>query len=235
MAAHIKSKERVANHGEVFTPEWIVNAMLDLVKQETERIESRFLEPACGTGNFLIEILRRKLAIVDRRYRRSRVEWERNGVLAVSSLYGIELLEDNCQECRDRLFGLFDEAYTARFKTRARDDWRNSIRFLLRRNIIWGDALALKTVQEPAGPIVFSQWSPVNGSLIKRKDFVFEELLRGPDDAGFAPVQASLFGDGQLSLAQALVSDRGEPVYLPRALREFPPVHYLEIGCAFAD
>lgn len=84
MSPQIKSKEPVANHGEVFTPEWMVNDMLDLVKQETERIESRFLEPAFGTGNFLIEILRRKLGVVDRLYRSSRGEWERNAVLAVS-------------------------------------------------------------------------------------------------------------------------------------------------------
>ena len=87
----LKSKNRVADHGEVFTAEREVNAMLDLVKQETERIDSRFLEPACGTGNFLVEVLRRKLAVVDKNYKKSQLDYERYAVLAVSSLYGIDL------------------------------------------------------------------------------------------------------------------------------------------------
>ena len=82
MDKQVISRQRVADHGEVLTGKREVNAMLDLVKQETERIESRFLEPACGTGNFLVEILRRKLSLVDSRYRRSQLEWERNAVLA---------------------------------------------------------------------------------------------------------------------------------------------------------
>ena len=73
----VKSKKRVADHGEVFTAEREVNAMLDLVKQETERIDSRFLEPACGDGNFLTEVLKRKLIVVENRYRKSQLEFER--------------------------------------------------------------------------------------------------------------------------------------------------------------
>ena len=96
----VRSRQRVADHGEVFTGEREVNAMLDLVEQETERIDSRFLEPACGTGNFLAEILRRKLRVVAARYRRGRLDYERYGVLAVSSIYGIDILEDNVIACR---------------------------------------------------------------------------------------------------------------------------------------
>ncbi|WP_200865514.1 DNA methyltransferase [Thermosynechococcus sp. NK55a] len=120
MNPQIKSKQRIADYGEVLTPRPIVNAMLDLVKQETERIDSRFLEPACGTGNFLTEILKRKLKIVEKRYGKSQLEYERYAVLAVSSLYGIEILEDNAQECRQRLFAVFDEAYTRLFKEKPR-------------------------------------------------------------------------------------------------------------------
>lgn len=79
MEKQIKSKKRVADHGEVFTAEREVNAMLDLVKQETERVDSRFLEPACGDGNFLAEILRRKLKEVRRKYKRSPFDYEKNG------------------------------------------------------------------------------------------------------------------------------------------------------------
>ena len=98
----IKSKDRVANHGEVFTNIREVNAMLDLVKDETHRIDSRFLEPACGTGNFLIEVLRRKLEVVESRYKKSKIEFERYSILALSSIYGIDILEDNLKECKTR-------------------------------------------------------------------------------------------------------------------------------------
>jgi hypothetical protein len=106
----IISKQRVSDHGEVLTGSREVGAMLDMVRQETERIESRFLEPACGDGNFLSEILSRKLAVVGRRYSKSQLEYERYAVLAVSSVYGIDILQDNVQKCRERLGGIFQDA-----------------------------------------------------------------------------------------------------------------------------
>ena len=113
METQVNSKKRVADHGEVYTAPREVNAMLDLVKTETERIDSRFLEPACGNGNFLAEILTRKLGIVEKRYAKSQLEYERYAVLAVSSIYGIDILQDNVQECRHRLFGIFDAKLSA--------------------------------------------------------------------------------------------------------------------------
>nr|WP_322815669.1 DNA methyltransferase [Chloroflexus sp.] len=97
---YVKSKQRVADHGEVFTPAWLVEAMLDLVKDETERIDSRFLKPACGSGNFLVAILRRKLAAVEIKYGKSRFERQHYALLALMCCYGIELLADNIAECR---------------------------------------------------------------------------------------------------------------------------------------
>lgn len=111
VAQQVKSKERVADHGEVFTNEREVNAMLDMVKQETERIDSRFLEPACGDGNFLAEILRRKLAIVKQRYSKSMSEYEKYCFVAVASIYGVELLQDNATDCRSRLFDIVKGEY----------------------------------------------------------------------------------------------------------------------------
>lgn len=137
----VKSKKRVADHGEVFTNEREVNAMLDLVKHETERIDSRFLEPACGNGNFLAEVLRRKLKVVDQRYGNNQMDWERYAVIAVSSIYGVDILEDNAKECRERLYTIFDDFYTAFFKDKCKEECRRSIRFLFDRNILWGDAL----------------------------------------------------------------------------------------------
>src|SRR5215831_7204521 len=120
MQATVVSKLRVVDHGEVLTGKREVNAMLDLVKQETERIDSRFLEPACGNGNFLAEILERKLCVVERRYRKSQLEYERNAVVAVSSLYGIDILKDNVVECRQRLLGIFAQTYTRIFKSKTK-------------------------------------------------------------------------------------------------------------------
>ena len=114
----VRSKSRVAAHGEVFTAQREVKAMCDLVKTETERIESRFLEPACGNGNFLAEVLSRKLAVVKKRYGKSTFDYQRYSVQAVMSLYGVELLPDNAAECRERLFALWEEAYTAAVKGR---------------------------------------------------------------------------------------------------------------------
>src|SRR6186713_204141 len=121
---YVKSKERVADHGEVFTPPWLVEAMLDLVKAETERIDSRFLEPACGSGNFLVPVLRRKLAAVERKFGRSDFEKQHYALLALMCIYGVELLSDNIAECRANLLEILanylslqesDELYRAAY------------------------------------------------------------------------------------------------------------------------
>lgn len=213
MEAQVKSKQRVADHGEVLTGKREVNAMLDLVKSETERIDSRFLEPACGTGNFLAEILERKLRVVETRYRKSQLDFERNAILAVSSIYGMDILEDNVQQCRQRLFGIFDLNYLRLFKNKTNDNCRESVRFILERNIIHGDALSLKTVGDNPMPIVFSEWSPVNGSMLKRRDFTFHSLLE----------HASM-------KELPLFSDLGDDVFIPTPEKEYPLVHFLEVA-----
>ncbi|BCX13114.1 MAG: type III restriction endonuclease subunit M [Thermosynechococcus sp.] len=225
MDPQIKSKQRIADYGEVLTPPHIVSAMLDLVKPETERIDSRFLEPACGTGNFLTEILERKLRVVEKRYGKSQLEYERYAVLAVSSLYGIDILADNVEECRQRLFEAFDAAYTRLFGEKAKAQCREAVHFILRRNIIHGDALSLQTVTDPPQPIVFSEWSLVNGSLLKRRDFAFQELLRSTEETG-----PSLF-----DMKQSFRSDIGETVFIPEPVREYPPVHFLKVAHAYDE
>ena len=209
----IISKKRVADHGEVLTGKREVNAMLNLVKQETERIESRFLEPACGNGNFLAVILERKLAVVEKRYGKSQLDFERYGVLAVSSLYGIDILSDNVSQCRERLFDIFDGIYERLFPDTSKAGCRDAVRFILARNIIWGNALDLKTCNEPRVPIVFSEWSPVNGSMLKRRDFTFHGLLEH---------------EGMKELP--LFSDLGDDVFIPTPVKEYPPVHFMEVA-----
>ena len=157
MESQVISKQRVSDHGEVFTSKREVNAMLDLVKQETERIDSKFLEPACGNGNFLTEILERKLRVVESKYGKSQLEYERHAVIAVASIYGIDKQEDNVIECRQRLFEIFDNKYSERFKSKAKDECRDAVKYILERNIVHGDAIRLLTVDKAPRPIIFSE------------------------------------------------------------------------------
>ena len=208
----IISKRRVTDHGEVFTAEREVNAMLDLVKQETERIESRFLEPACGDGNFLSKILIRKLKIVKSRYGKSQKELDKYSLVAITSIYGIELLEDNVKKCRERLFGIYLEWYNVVSLAKQNDKLLNCVKFVLSKNIVHGDALTLKTVEENEKPIIFSEWS-FTQSKVKRRGFSFDELLKN-----------------QAIRDTPLFSDLGDDVFLPETVEEFPLVHYLELA-----
>lgn len=187
----IKSRERVAAHGEVFTSEREVNAMLDLVRPETERLDSRFLEPACGDGNFLIEILRRKLAICESRVREKKytqLQYEQNAVLAVSSIYGIELLADNAVACRARLYDYFCQQYTALFGTSCKPAVQQAVQFLLSKNIIHGDALTYHRADNPDEWIIVSEWSFIGQGMVNRRDYEFSYLVG--DSA-----EADLFSD----------------------------------------
>lgn len=214
MSQQVKSKKRVADHGEVFTAEREVNAMLDLVKQETERIDSRFLEPACGDGNFLAEILRRKLAVVKRQYGKNPSDYEKYAVLAVTSIYGVDILQDNVDNCQERLFGIWDEAYKATCKQEVSEECREAVKFILQRNILCGDALTLKTTN--GKPIIFSEWSLVSGPLLKRRDFRLDEMLDGHTE------QMTIFMDGW-------EYDPEVQAYIPTPIKEFPPTNYKRV------
>ena len=188
MIKQIKSKARVADHGEVFTAKREVDAMLDLVKQETERVDSRFLEPACGDGNFVAGILRRKLvaakkrAIPPRKKKPLPLEFEKQSVIAVASIYGVDLMMDNVNACRRRLYDIWNDEYEAICKNEADDECREAVKFILRRNIVCGNALTLMCVddqqQDMKKPVVFSEWTlPFNDTRIQRKDYTFAELM----------------------------------------------------------
>lgn len=215
----VVSKDRVSNFGEVYTGQREVKAMLDLVKHETERIDSRFLEPACGDGNFLAEILERKLDRVEKRYKRSQSEFEKYSVLAVSSIYGVEIQEDNVQKCKYRLFGIFDYRYSRLYK-RGQNRVREAVRFILDRNIVWGDALELKTCGPKTSPIIFSQWAPVGGSKFKRTDYAFHDLS-APDLSENECLFASQSG--------VTTKDTGEKGFIPESIQEYSPMPYWEL------
>ena len=166
----IKSKQRVADHGEVFTPAWIVEAMLDLVKGETERIDSRFLEPACGSGNFLTHVLRRKLAAVELKYSQSDFEKRHYALLGMMCIYGIELLPDNITECRANLLDIFAE-YLGLDEA---DDFYRAANFVLSLNLVHGDALTMKA--SDGKPIMFTEWGYLGKGKFQRRDFRFDVL-----------------------------------------------------------
>ena len=212
----IKSKERVAEHGEVFTSEREVNAMLDLVKDETERIESRFLEPACGDGNFLIEILRRKLAVVKRQYGRSRSDYEKYSILALSSIYGVDIMEDNAAECRKRLFDEWNQAYSKQCGSEANDECREAARYILEHNILCGDALTM--LRNDGAPIIFAQWDLISGNKMKRRDYRLDQMMRGTEEQTFM----EMFLDGW-------EFDEETNAWIPSPIAEYPLINYWEV------
>jgi hypothetical protein len=168
----IKSKRRVADHGEVLTPRWLVEKMLDLVKGETERIDSRFLEPACGSGNFLVPVLQRKLAAVEQRYGRSDFERRHYGLLAVMCTYGIELLADNIAECRANML----EVFANYLNSNELDEFYLAACYVLSQNIVNGDALTMRT--HDGEPIRFAEWGYLGKGKFQRRDFRFDALVQ---------------------------------------------------------
>ena len=226
--SQIKSRQRVADHGEVFTNPREVNAMLDLVRDESFRLDSRFLEPACGDGNFLIEILRRKLSLLQDL--KSPTDWEFQSLIAVGSCYGIDILPDNAEACRTRLETYVLSQHPASERLNARsagntiqakrsvvtqrsvvdeNPYLLSLRYMLRKNIVCGDALTYRTADDK--PIVFCEWTPIAGSMqFSRRDFQFDFLVTQSH-------QYSLF------------DEQGEAQSFDEPVRSYPPVHYTQL------
>lgn len=182
----VKSKQRVADHGEVFTPAWMVEAMLDLVKEETERIDSRFLEPACGSGNFLVQILRRKLAAVELKYGNSNFEKRHYALLALMCMYGIELLADNIAECRANVLEILAEY----LQLEDSDDIYRAAFYVLSQNLVHGDAVTMRTSGDE--PIAFAEWGYVGRGKFQRRDFRLDVLTHMSTFMARNPLFASL-------------------------------------------
>ena len=224
----IKSRQRVADHGEVFTSEREVKAMCDLVEQECDRIDSRFLEPACGDGNFLAEVLARKLAIVKKRYGKNPFDYERYSLLAVSSIYGVELLQDNVDTCIERLFKQWETDYKATCKSLCNDQTKESVRYILSKNILCGNALTMMCVddnqQDTNMPIIFPEWSLVTSAMFKRRDFRLDVLLK----ANEKPENSRQLNwiEDEDSIYNYLDRNPVTGEYMPKPLREFEPIHY---------
>ncbi|MDY0087500.1 MAG: SAM-dependent DNA methyltransferase [Coriobacteriia bacterium] len=206
---YVKSRQRVADHGEVFTPVWMVDAMLDLVQGETERIDSRFLEPACGSGNFLVPILQRKLVAVEFKFGKSEFQKRHFALLALMCCYGIELLEDNIAECRANML----EVLADYLKLEESDDLHRAASFVLSLNLVHGDALTMRTSDDQA--ITFAEWGYLGKGRFQRRDFRLDTLTQ----------VAALHAEGSL-FSQLEKHEIFTPIktYLPMTVRELAEV-----------
>ncbi len=203
-----KSKQRVADHGEVFTPAWMVEAMLDLVKEESERIDSRFLEPACGSGNFLVRVLQRKLAAVELKFGRSEFEKRQYALLGLMCTYGIELLPDNIVECRANMLEVFAEY----LNLDERDDFYQAAFYVLSQNLVHGDALTM--LMHDGQPITFAEWGYLGKGKFQRRDFRLEALTQ----------MSSFSQEGSL-----FASLGKHEIFTP--IKEYPPMTARELAC----
>jgi hypothetical protein len=206
----IKDKSRVSNFGEVLTSKREVLDMLNLVNTETSRLDSRFLEPACGDGNFLIEVLNFKLNILKKNYSKNQYEFEKFSIQIFTSIYGIDILEDNIISARERLFNQYFDLYNRKFKSNINQKLLDCIKYILKLNLVHADALSLKKVKNDKF-IIFSEWSLVNDK-IKRRDFEFKNLI------DYAPFEKG-----------TLFSDLGDEVIIPSPIKEYPLTHFLDI------
>jgi hypothetical protein len=203
----VKSKQRVADHGEVFTPAWMVEAMLDLVKDETERIDSRFLEPACGSGNFIVQILKRKLAVVELKFGKSDFERQHYALYGLMCIYGIELLVDNIAECRSNVLEVFAEY----LKLDEADDLYRAATHVLSTNLVYGDALTMRATD--GQPITFAEWGYLGKGKFQRRDFRFDVLT----------------GSSKYSEAGSLFADLGRhEIFTP--VKTYPPMTVRELA-----
>lgn len=202
----VKSKQRVADHGEVFTPDWLVEDMLDLLGDDAERVDARVLEPACGSGNFLVTALSRKLRMVERLHSGNDFAKRHYALFSLMCLYGIELLADNAGECRQNLA----EAFKDFLGLQQNDLWAQAARAVLAVNIVRGDAVTLTT---PHGdPICFAEWGYLGKGKFQRRDFRFEHLTQ----RSAFEVEGSMF------------AEQGHELFTP--VRTFPPMTVAQLA-----
>lgn len=185
-----KSKDRITKYGEVFTNYKNICSMLDLVAQETLRLESKFLEQACGEGGFLQEIIRRKFNILRSRYKNSKNEFDKNLIILISSIYGIDILEDNVRLCKENLFNLTNNLYRELFKEMSSNLSKN-IQYILSTNILLGDSLKMKDIN---GDLLrFSEWAPLDNIYTQRRDFYYEDLINLDNKHSFIPKEIKTY------------------------------------------
>jgi hypothetical protein len=204
---------RTMKHGEVFTREKEITEMLNQVDAEVSRLDSRFLESACGDGNFLEAIVRARFHQILKTSSSSDIRMERDLFSSIASIYGIEILADNVESCRNRIYKITDEFLSQNYRGQNAIKIRKTIRYLISLNIVHGDALNLRQVSDHSKPIVFCEWSFVDERLVKRRDFVFRDLV-----------------EYELIASEGLFSDLGEQVFIPTPIKEYPLMDFLELS-----
>ncbi len=229
MEKQYKSKKRVDDYGEVFTSEREVKAMCDLVKIQCDNVDTTFLEPACGDGNFLAEILDRKLVRVKKDSKSDSTQWEWLSVRAVASLYGVDIMQDNAEECRERLFKQWDKAYKAACKKNCNDETRESVRYILSKNIICGNALTMMCVDENQKDtkkhIIFAEFKTCGRMyMLKRRDYRLDVLLKANEKP--KELKQITFDSEEDDIYKYLEINSVTGEYMPKPLHEYPPLHY---------
>lgn len=207
-----ENRSRISEFGEVFTAAREVTAMIDLVSNEAQRIDSRFLEPACGDGNFLIQVLQRKISVVSKIYSKNKLDYQRNIFMAVSSLYGIDILEDNVVRCRQRLGNFVVSEHDKKLSGVDSEKFEASIRYVVEKNILHGDALSLLHPTN-GQQLVFSEWCMTGGSKVKRTEYSMNNIL------AYQPLEED-----------SLFSDLGDEVIIPKPTKTYPLTHFLEVA-----
>ena len=207
----IKSKNRVQNYGEVFTSKKEVENMIELLKTELVRPESRFLEPACGDGNFLVEILEKKISFIRKNYKKNQLDYERYSILSLSSLYGIDLLKENIDKSKENLKKIILDNYEKLF-VNLKEDYKKTVNYILNKNLLLGDALSLKISKKNKKPIIFSEWAFVDTMKLKRRDFTFKHLIDARPFDGFN-----------------LFSDLGDEAIIPEPYKEYDSIYFLKV------
>ena len=177
MLNQVKSKQRISNYGEVYTADREVQSMLDLLPQSTFDLKTTFLEPACGNGNFLEAILKRKLEsfIKNKQLIINQDDVERNILLAITSIYGVDIQKDNVLESRKRLENCIDSWYFQNYSKKISSSCLKGIKFILEKNIICGNTLT--KLNEKNKPLRFSEWNITKNGNFFRKEYKFEDVL----------------------------------------------------------
>ena len=210
MQNQVKNRDRVTKFAEVNTSEQEVKNMLNLVSEETNRLDARFLESACGDGNFLIEILNRKMEVLIKNFKKNQYEFERNSIVVIGSLYGIDILGDNVVIARERLFKKYCESYKNLFINKIDNKFIDSIKYIIEKNIVQGNSLTLKKVNKNK-PILLSQWSIIEDK-VKRREYSFANLV------SYSPFEKD-----------TLFSDLGQEVEIPKTENDYKLIKYNEI------
>ena len=180
----IKSKDRVVNHGEVYTPDWVVQDMLDMIPNNASKIETRYLESSSGEGNFLVAILIRKLEQIFINYKVLE-DVQFYTFVALTNIYGIELLKDNVEFCKRRMLEII-RLFFIKYNYRFDSTFENVINNVLSHNIINMNTLTYRIpmfdfehqlLRDENNNILYEGWAQISEWVINEKKKTVKHLI----------------------------------------------------------